>query len=423
MKCDDFKEMIESKGAQGVSEDMAEHMAQCDDCGQYYSVLRALTPSRSPKAPESIKADVLRKVQRRESFKNLFSMKNRFLQVTTSLAGVVMIAIVIVINITPAQVRAAVRQIDQSLAAAGNVKSMVMKLDVRTDANENFSYINPGADMVGHTLTAEMGNPGKWRLEKPGRCIVFDGTTKWMWIKDIVGYKGTRSTGFEEWFDVLLSPEMLLLQEKAATMEKGVKYEVKEVGNEIVMTANVKAKGDFSNDYMLNSSIVESNTRREIVFDKNTQLIKSMKIFVNVKSTEVLVVDIKDIRYNVAIDLAKLTELPAGYEWKDVNAVVATSGKFANISAGEAAQIIADAINDGNVESVKEAFVSYNFAHIRKMFDGAKIIKQGKPFRSGDYVGTFIPYVMKHPDGKIEKWNLALRNDNRNKEWVVDGGI
>ena len=148
-----------------------------------------------------------------------------------------------------------------------------------------------------------------------------------------------------------------------------------------------------------------------------------MKIFVKDNSREILVVDVKNIKYDIPIDENKLTELPTGYEWRNVNEAVKTSGKFANISAEEAVRLIVNAVNNNNLESVKEVFVNYNFANIIKMSEGTKVIRTGKPFKSGMYPGVFVPYEVSLSNGSTKKWNLALRNDNQNKEWVIDGGI
>jgi hypothetical protein len=34
-----------------------------------------------------------------------------------------------------------------------------------------------------------------------------------------------------------------------------------------------------------------------------------------------------------------------------------------------------------------------------------------------------VPYEVKLPDGTIKKHNIALRNDNKNRVWIVDGGL
>lgn len=61
--------------------------------------------------------------------------------------------------------------------------------------------------------------------------------------------------------------------------------------------------------------------------------------------------------------------------------------------------------------------------------DGMTIIKIGQPhkfipwFYIPGYPGVHIPYEIKLKTGEIKKFYLAIRNDNDQKLWLVDGGI
>jgi hypothetical protein len=46
----------------------------------------------------------------------------------------------------------------------------------------------------------------------------------------------------------------------------------------------------------------------------------------------------------------------------------------------------------------------------------------GSSFKSGQYAGVYVPYEVKLKSGEVQKHNLALRNDNPHKAWIVDGG-
>jgi hypothetical protein len=54
---------------------------------------------------------------------------------------------------------------------------------------------------------------------------------------------------------------------------------------------------------------------------------------------------------------------------------------------------------------------------------GLKVISIGEPFKKGDYPGWFVPYEVRLKDGRVEKNNLSVRNDNPLQRWIVDGGI
>ncbi|UCG57848.1 MAG: hypothetical protein JSU70_23655, partial [Phycisphaerales bacterium] len=60
---------------------------------------------------------------------------------------------------------------------------------------------------------------------------------------------------------------------------------------------------------------------------------------------------------------------------------------------------------------------------IKNHLGGLEIISIGEPFKSGRYPGWFIPYEIKLSSGGVRKHNLAVRNDNPAKRYVVDGGI
>ena len=423
MKCDEFIDKLEYLSETGITEEMKQHIAECDDCRDYYLTISALSPKIYPKAPESIKINVLKKIKRKEQIKEFFTMKNKISKIAASIAGIAAVALSIILISHPSLTHAQ-KIINESLTNATKVKSMIMKIDVRTAQKENFDDIDINEPMIEHTLTVVRGDENKWRIDKGWRSIVFDGTNKYMWAPDnSLSVKGNKNTNFEEWFDILLDPEMTLLNEKVSTDDKGSKYTVNESGNEIVMTANIKAKGDFTNPYMRNTSIEESDTRREIIFDKDTKLIKSMKVYVKNNSQEMLVVDVKNIQYDVPINETELTAIPEGKQWHDVNTVIVTSGKFTNITPEEAAKIIFNSFENDEPELIKEAFINYNFNEIMKTYKGIKVIRLGKSFKSGIYSGVFVPYEIRLPDGKIEKGNIALKNDNPDKVWIVDGGI
>jgi len=59
---------------------------------------------------------------------------------------------------------------------------------------------------------------------------------------------------------------------------------------------------------------------------------------------------------------------------------------------------------------------------VKNQFSGLKVIKIGEPFKSGLYPGEFVPYEIRLKTGELVKHNLAVRNDNPNQTWIVDGG-
>lgn len=136
-----------------------------------------------------------------------------------------------------------------------------------------------------------------------------------MWLADSrSGVTGPVGSNFEEWFAVLLDPRLVLMKEKeAAEAHEGVRYSVRDEGDEVLLTVRAKARGDFRNDYLFNGSIDESDTRREYRFDSATNLLKGLKVYVLDGRREVLVLEVAAVGYNVLVDEKVVVSLPEGY--------------------------------------------------------------------------------------------------------------
>ncbi len=60
---------------------------------------------------------------------------------------------------------------------------------------------------------------------------------------------------------------------------------------------------------------------------------------------------------------------------------------------------------------------------IKQDYGGIQVISVGEAFRSGMYAGWFVPYEIRMPGGRIKKHNLAVRNDNPQQRFILDGGF
>lgn len=435
MKCEDFINKLEYPAREDLSEDMLNHIAECDDCRGYLEELISLRPTVSPEAPKDIKQNVLAQIKRRETFKTKITMK-KISKVVASLAGAAMVAVMIFFAARPVDARAAAI-IDQSIQGVAKAQSMVMKVNMRMGENSGFvASTNPNDEMIEVTLAMKR-NPTVWRIEKKqdkDKAVIFDGVKKYLLFpKFKEGFIGTADYNFEDDMGTLLNPEMYLMQEQLSIRESYAKYTIRETGKEIIMTAKVEPQGDYSeSDYMLNKSINTSQSRRVIIFDKKTKLLKGLQIYVDRGGDELLVVDVKEIKYDVPLDAAELTKLPEGYVWVDDTKPesIKLSGNFMGISAEEAAKRLFKGIADHDFESVKDAFIQYpnaNADYIQRFFKpGVEVLEVGKPFKSGLYPGVFIPYKIKFSDGTIkENHPLPIRNDDAGYGygWHIDGGI
>ena len=96
------------------------------------------------------------------------------------------------------------------------------------------------------------------------------------------------------------------------------------------------------------------------------------------------------------------------------------------MTAEEAAARILRAMGPWDKRLLDEALRYYGTGvreQLEAHYGGLAIISAGKALRSGEYPGVFIPCEILLADGRTEKLMLALRNDNPEKCWLVDGGL
>ena len=69
--------------------------------------------------------------------------------------------------------------------AVSNLRSVYIKAEIRTIPNDNFELIRLNYDFVTNEMWKQFdGTPqGKWRIEKPGRVVVMDGTSSLLLIR------------------------------------------------------------------------------------------------------------------------------------------------------------------------------------------------------------------------------------------------
>ncbi|HET6557332.1 MAG TPA: hypothetical protein VFG54_08455 [Prolixibacteraceae bacterium] len=426
-----------------VVANVMDHIQLCEDCSMDYQrtqqVITMLTPQFLPSAPFALKQNIINqlKMENEEMKKEvsktikISSRYRKILSIAALLAIVMMIVPIVDKNnlFTGNTAQAAGVFIESSIKATQLIKSMVIKMKVRTMAHDNFALVGTEYKLVDHTIWKSFEAPVRWRVDKGERVVVFDGNSQYLWLpKTEAGLKAGAKANFAEWFQILLEPENILKKEQEATKAKGSKITMNEKNGELLMTITSKAQGNFINDYCKNKSIEESDNRREYTFDSKTKLLKGLKVFILEGKKETLILEIENIDYNAPIDASLFAiNLPSGVEWKEVTQNY-TSETFKNISSKRAAELFFEGMANNNWKQVEETcgFFKNDSEKIKKFkeyFGGLTVIKIGEPFKSGIYPGDFVPYEIKFKSGETKKHNLAVRNDNPNKVWVVDGGF
>lgn len=425
MKCDEFRRDIASAAEpEGISGPMRKHAQNCPDCEAYYKevlgALKAATPAATPPTPPKILDAVVTAVGKHRKRITPLGYLSR---AVAAAAAVALIVVLLVSGPARSNAMNAGNIFDRAVPAMGDLKSMVVKFSMLTEPKDNFSAIHLDGQMVAHTVKVIFGNEPAWRVEKSGRTVICDGSRQYMWTAGAdIGFTADRHFGFVEWSDIFLHPADILFTEKNAAHKGKLKYEIEEREDRIFLTVFAKANGDFTNPYLLNSSVAESDNKREYVFDKKTGLPVSMNIYIETANGYVPVIEVTDIVYDVVIDRTVLLDRPDLNEWRDLSQPP-TGNAFAGITAEQAARKIFEAMSSGDFDAIAPALKFYDTAKFRKDYAGVKLVALGKAFRSGEYPGVFVPYEIILPDGTKDRHNMALRNDNPNKVWLLDGGL
>jgi hypothetical protein len=244
--------------------------------------------------------------------------------------------------------------------------------------------------------------------------------------------KGMPGDEFAGWLEELLSVDhvvkLALLSAVQEAADFQLTHEVGEDGWEkLLVIAEFKAKGDFTtSDYLRNKYVNESDNRHVYRFDSATKLLESLEIYVHTEREDVLVFEITEIQYNPEIDSKLFTlDLPENVRWpQQLKEKWVYDEKYAELTPMEMAISFFQSCSDENWEQFLEFKDAETVSqHTKDYLGSLKIISIGEPFKSGRYIGWFVPYEIQLKDGTIKKHNLAVRNDNPGKRYVLDGGI
>ena len=404
---------------------------------QEQQIIQMLTPNVEVKPSADLKARILKAAAEQNNTQPTKPRKSRityWLGAATSMAAVVAIAITFMLN-TPAY--AARRYFTNAILAATQVKTMIFKGKVRTKADEPIDYINPECDFVPATIKVIYDEPMLWSIEKEnGRTIFYKGADQRGnnvyqliqgfdsgWYASHAGYVGDE-------LEVFLDPRLLLeTEKKAAAWQRGSRYEIVDNGSSVEVKVTTMAQGNYAeSDYMLNTSLAEANTVRMYTFDKASGRLTKLRIDMIISSElQKTVLESENIAYDEFLTADNLVDSDySNITFQSLNYQQTGSSPLAGIPANKAAKIILSAMSSWDTTILDTALYFYNGDVrdvLKQKYEGLQIVSIEKPKKSGLYPGRFVKCTVILADGTEETLNLALRNDNSAKVWLLDGGI
>lgn len=392
---------------------------------------KMLTPKYEFRAPDRLKKRIIESAEA-EAF---CETRKRFhwWKLATSLAAAAVIAVVaVVVKPGSAPLYAAESLFHRAAELFLHNDSFSATFDVRTKTEESFYYINMGKGFIEHRMSV-MPQKGLWLLEKSGRMALRDGNYIWQWIpEEEFGWKfDSWELGVIEDFAFMLDPYSLLRNEEALA-RNNPNTVIKKSENDGIISLVVEspASGEFvESDYMRNSSIMESDTRREYTFEKSSGKLLSLKISAKAFGIRRTIVKMTDIDYTPSICMVDFTA-PEQISWVDMTraglenaADTLPLDEFRNLTPEQAVGKMFAAMKDWDEELLNVVLYSTNRNRLEKTYRGCELLEIGEPFTSGLYAGTFVPCKVLLSDGRIKNLKIALRNDNFFGTWAFDGGM
>lgn len=422
MNCNDFKEKVVDLFDKDIDmqaqAQLREHMANCHDCKAYYDELRKTFNILQPLDTANIRKT---------------KITHRLWRYAVAVA-IFLFGFVIGWNhlfSTPAVADdAKLTFLQQSIQSVQNVGSFQMEVYARTTQQENFATFDPAMPFVKIDIKLLRQNDFLfYRVEKAnGRTVVSDGRNQYMWIPNVLYLKGSQESDFLEHFANLIFPERLLtIQKSAIKLSNENKMTQVESDSTIVLTVDgVEKNSDlrqlFETGKMDDCRLIVENT-----FTKNDGLLRFVKLWVIKDGKKILLLHIDNIRYNVMLNKGEITRLPTA-KWTDITEQRTTSSnrlkQLQNETPQQAAKRILNAIIADKDSQAAEALIYYKsiLPQLIHKLKGCKV-SAFETRKDSSYVGVYVFYTLTTPEGNREKRHIAIRNDNEQHIWIVDGGL
>jgi outer membrane lipoprotein-sorting protein len=393
------------------------HLAACDRCAREYAAIQAAAGLVQPRYRVQPSADFKERVMQ------------KIMQVETrspwrwvprlALAGAAVVIAILLFGQSGQS--PALNLMAQSAQAMSNLQSVHISARMRTAPNDNFEYINPAMDGVPLDIWKQFGDTPKWRVEKPGRVAVMNGTSSQMLIRPDHLAEGGTQPGFLDWVNALLDTDKIMENELASARAQQSSARLAEKDGHYVLAVERVAQGDFRNDWMLNKAVSSSNNTRVYRFDSARRL-EGMQLALNTRNGQVPVFEITSITYNEALDPKLFTiDLPQNVI-RAVDAEQMPAKRALPQSAKEAAAMFFDALSRQDMDEFLSVDPVSAPPQWVKSITSLTVVSLGEPFQSGLYAGWYVPYEITI-NGQTKKHNLAVRNDNPAHRWVFDGGF
>ena len=318
----------------------------------------------------------------------------------------------------------------QAMRAAYGLQSVHIKARVHTFLTSSVVRTGSDRNYVAIEMWKQFEDPVKWRVEGPQRTIVMDGNSTMMLVKPNHVLQEGPKAEFWAWMGTLVNVDKILGNELGMVQNQDWQADLAKVTgsngrSKLVVTIEVQAQGDSAGDWMDNKAITYCDHRRVYRFDAKTKLLEDLQVYIHADQGDMLAFEITQINYNCHIDPSLFTlALPEDVIWYGQPPVLANNEQYQQMSPGQVVRAFLQACGDEDWNEAAKFWPASELSQWPKdKLSGLEIVTVGDPFKSGAYPGWFVPYKIKLESGIIQEWNIAVRNDNPAKRYVVDDGI
>lgn len=363
-------------------------------------------------------------------------MRRRIRVIGISGAMTTAVALVIIYGLWHTHLAAAQKAAEtlaRGAEAVPNPSTVHIVAKMRTAPHDNFSHVDPEIDPVRVEIWRQFGNQPKWRVEKPGRVIVMDGTSTVMLIRPATAVRLPQPTegAFDSgWMVALAKVQDMITHQLRTAQARNWKLETTEEtapSGERKLVVTVEAKADVpESDYLRNKFFSDSDTRRVYRFDAKTQRLEGFDAYLHRLGGDVLIWTTERIEYDQPIEASVFAlELPKNTQVHKEPERLPDNKEYEEMGPKEAARAFFEACGRRAWDEVARFCPSAD-ERFKEIFGGLEIVTLGEPFQSKNYAspgkGWFVPYEIKLPLG-MRKHNLAIRKDNPVDRYQVDGGL
>jgi hypothetical protein len=299
----------------------------------------------------------------------------------------------------------AVQIMTRGAQAVAKLTSIHFRGQLRTLPADNFSYINADQDLYPVEYWKQLEPQLKWKVQKPGRMAVMNGTNTLHYINAAnVAVKvdqPTQSAFDTDWLHNIANLSQAISNEIRQAQSRGWRLELTEetdAGGSAKAVVTIHAKSSVpENDYLKNAYLDNADTRRVYRFDVKSELLEAVQFYQVQPNKETLLFELSQIDYNQPIDDATWqVQLPADVSWYQEPQKLADNERYADMSAEQAARAFFEACSRKDWAEAGK-FMSPINEQFKESLGGLQLISLGTPFTSQSYSGRFIPYEIKLP--------------------------